>query len=151
MQTAFFKISGVLPEDEAIRLVKKYTEKTYSRKGADIVAKNIAAIDVALKSVVEVKYPNKATSKLHMKSPVPADAPKFVREVLGEMIANRGEHLKASQLPMDGTFPTGTTKYERRNIAEKIPVWNPEICIQCGNCTMVCPHAVIRLKAYEAK
>jgi pyruvate-ferredoxin/flavodoxin oxidoreductase len=149
MQTAFFKISGVLPEDEAIRLVKKYTEKTYSRKGADIVAKNIAAIDVALKSVVEVKYPNKATSKIHMKSPVPADAPKFVREVLGEMIANRGEHLKASQLPMDGTFPTGTTKYERRNIAEKIPVWNSEICIQCGNCTMVCPHAVIRLKAYK--
>jgi pyruvate-ferredoxin/flavodoxin oxidoreductase len=148
MQTAFFKISGVLPEDEAVKLVKKYTEKTYSRKGADIVAKNIAAIDVALKSVVEVKYPGQATSKLHMKSPVPADAPEFVREVLGEMIANRGEHLKASQLPMDGTFPTGTTKYERRNIAEKIPVWNPEICIQCGNCTMVCPHAVIRLKAY---
>jgi pyruvate-ferredoxin/flavodoxin oxidoreductase len=148
MQTAFFKISGVLPQDEAVKLVKKYTEKTYSRKGADIVAKNIKAIDMALDSVVEVKYPNKATSKLHMKSPVPADAPKFVREVLGEMIANRGTELKASQMPMDGTFPTATTKYERRNIAEKIPVWNQEICIQCGNCTMVCPHAVIRLKAY---
>ena len=151
MQTAFFKISGVLPEDEAIKLVKKYTEKTYSRKGADIVAKNIAAIDVALQSVVQVKYPDKATSKIHIASPVPADAPKFVREVLAEMIANRGEHLKVSQMPLDGTFPTGTTKYERRNIAEKIPVWNADLCIQCGNCTMVCPHAVIRLKAYDAK
>ena len=149
MQTAFFKISGVLPSDEAIKLVKKYTEKTYSRKGADVVAKNIAAIDVALTSVVEVKYPNTVTSKIHMRSPVPADAPKFVREVLGEIIANRGDQLKVSQLPLDGTFPTGTTKYERRNIAEKIPVWNEEICIQCGNCTMVCPHAVIRLKAYS--
>jgi len=149
MQTAFFKISGVLPEDEAIRLVKKYTEKTYSRKGADIVAKNIAAIDVALTSVVEVKYPGQATSKLHMKSPVPADAPKFVKEVIGEIIANRGTELKVSQMPLDGTFPTGTTKYERRNLAEKIPVWNEELCIQCGNCTMVCPHAVIRLKAYS--
>ncbi len=149
MQTAFFKISGVLPADEAVKLVKKYTEKTYSRKGADVVAKNIAAIDVALESVVEVKYPGTATSKIHMKSPVPADAPKFVREVLGEMIANRGDKLRVSQMPLDGTFPVGTTKYERRNIAEKIPVWNEELCIQCGNCTMVCPHAVIRLKAYQ--
>ena len=148
MQTAFFKISGVLPQDEAVRLVKKYTEKTYARKGADIVAKNIAAIDVALESVVQVKYPNTVTSKIHMKSPVPADAPKFVKEVLGEIIANRGTKLKVSQMPLDGTFPVGTTKYERRNISEKIPVWNPEICIQCGNCSVVCPHAVIRLKAY---
>jgi pyruvate-ferredoxin/flavodoxin oxidoreductase len=151
MQTAFFKISGVLPTDEAVKLVKKYTEKTYSRKGADVVAKNIKAIDMALDAVSEVKYPGKATSKIHMSSPVPADAPKFVREVLSEMIANKGEFLKVSQLPADGTFPTGTTKYERRNIAEKIPVWNEEICIQCGNCTMVCPHAVIRLKAYDPK
>jgi pyruvate-ferredoxin/flavodoxin oxidoreductase len=151
MQTAFFKISGVLPSDEALKLIKKYTEKTYSKKGADVVAKNIAAIDLAVNEIYEVKYPAQANGKLHMKSPVPADAPKFVKEVLGAMIANEGESLKVSQLPMDGTFPTGTTKYERRNIAEKIPVWNPEICIQCGNCTMVCPHAVIRLKAYDAK
>ena len=148
MQTAFFKISGVLPQDEAVKLVKKYTEKTYARKGADIVAKNIAAIDVALESVVQVKYPLTVTSKIHMKSPVPADAPKFVKEVLGEIIANRGTKLKVSQMPLDGTFPVGTTKYERRNISEKIPVWNPDICIQCGNCSVVCPHAVIRLKAY---
>ncbi|MGO8692687.1 MAG: pyruvate:ferredoxin (flavodoxin) oxidoreductase [Rectinemataceae bacterium] len=151
MQTAFFKISGVLPEAEAVRLVKKYTEKTYSRKGADVVAKNVAAIDLALTEIHEVRYPASADGKLHMKSPVPADAPKFVKEVLGEMIANRGEKLAVSQLPLDGTFPTGTTKYEKRNIAEKIPVWNSDICIQCGNCSMVCPHAVIRLKAYEPK
>ena len=151
MQTAFFKISGVLPTDEAVKLVKKYTEKTYSRKGADVVAKNIKAIDLALDAVAEVKHSGKVTSKIHMSSPVPADAPKFVREVLAEMIANKGEFLKVSQLPADGTFPVGTTKYERRNIAEKIPVWNEEICIQCGNCTMVCPHAVIRLKAYDPK
>jgi pyruvate-ferredoxin/flavodoxin oxidoreductase len=149
MQTAFFKISGVLPQDEAVKLVKKYTEKTYARKGADIVAKNLAAIDLALTEIHEVKYPSAPDGKLHMKSAVPANAPQFVKEVLGEMIANRGEKLKVSQLPLDGTFPTGTTKYEKRNIAEKIPVWNSEICIQCGNCSMVCPHAVIRLKAYE--
>ncbi len=148
MQTAFFKISGVLPTDEAIKLVKKYTEKTYARKGADVVAKNIKAIDMALDAVAEVKHPGKVTSKLHMKSPVPADAPAFVKEVLGEIIAMRGTKLKVSQMPLDGTFPTATTKYERRNIAEKIPVWEPDLCIQCGNCTMVCPHAVIRLKAY---
>ena len=151
MQTAFFTISGVLPAEEALHLIKKYTEKTYARKGADVVAKNIAAIDLAVTEVHEVKYPQTATSKLHMKSPVPADAPQFVKDVLGPMIANEGESLKVSQLPMDGTFPTGTTQYERRNIAEKIPVWNPEVCIQCGQCTMVCPHAVIRLKAYDAK
>jgi pyruvate-ferredoxin/flavodoxin oxidoreductase len=151
MQTAFFKISGVLPEAEAIKLVKKYTQKTYARKGADIVAKNVAAIDLALKEVHEVKYPAKPVGKLKMTPPVPASAPKFVKEVLGEIIAGRGDKIKVSKFPDDGTFPTGTTKYERRNIAEKIPVWNPEICIQCGNCTMVCPHAVIRLKAYDPK
>jgi pyruvate-ferredoxin/flavodoxin oxidoreductase len=148
MQTAFFKISGVLPQDEAVKLVKKYAEKTYARKGADIVAKNIAAIDLALGATAEVKYPGQATSKHSMKSPVPATAPAFVREVLGEMIALRGESVPVSKMPLDGTFPSGTTKYEKRNIAEKIPVWNADICIQCGNCTMVCPHAVIRLKAY---
>ncbi|MGB4585622.1 MAG: pyruvate:ferredoxin (flavodoxin) oxidoreductase, partial [Rectinemataceae bacterium] len=150
MQTAFFKISGVLPEDEAIRLIKKYTEKTYHRKGADVVAKNIAAIDLALTATHQVKV-GAVTSKIRILAPVPAYAPKFVKETLGEMIAMRGEKIPVSKLPDDGTFPTGTTKYEKRNIAEKIPVWNSDICIQCGNCTMVCPHAVIRLKAYDPK
>ncbi|HOV93361.1 MAG TPA: pyruvate:ferredoxin (flavodoxin) oxidoreductase [Spirochaetales bacterium] len=148
MQTAFFKISGVLPSDEAIAYIKKYTEKTYHRKGADIVQKNLDAIDMALNATHEVKI-GAANSQKHMLPPVPASAPKFVKESLGEMIALRGSALPVSKLPEDGTFPTGTTKYEKRNIAEKIPVWNPDICIQCGNCTMVCPHAVIRLKAYD--
>ncbi len=150
MQTAFFKISGVLPEEEAVAMIKKYTEKTYHRKGADIVQKNLVAIDMALNATHKVQV-GKANSTKHMLAPVPAYAPKFVKETLGEMIAMRGEKLPVSKLPDDGTFPTGTTKYEKRNIAEKIPVWNPEICIQCGNCSMVCPHAVIRLKAYEPK
>ncbi|MCX7023268.1 MAG: pyruvate:ferredoxin (flavodoxin) oxidoreductase [Spirochaetes bacterium] len=148
MQTAFFKISGVLPEAEAVTLIKKYTEKTYARKGADIVANNIAAIDLALTECHEVKYPAVATSKRRMLLSVPATAPKFVREVIGEIIAARGDRLPVSSMPDDGTFPSGTTKYEKRNIAERIPVWAADLCIQCGNCSMVCPHACIRLKAY---
>jgi len=149
MQTAFFKISGVLPEAEAVKLVKKYAEKTYIRKGADVVAKNLEAIDLALSATHEVKYPATATSKHKMLAPVPAYAPKFVKEVLGELIALRGDKIKTSQMPADGTFPTGTTKYEKRNIAEKIPSWDSATCIQCGNRTVVCPHAGIRLKAYK--
>jgi pyruvate-ferredoxin/flavodoxin oxidoreductase len=148
MQTAFFKISGVLPEAEAVKLVKKYAEKTYARKGADVVAKNIAAIDMALSEVKEVKV-GPVNSQKKMIAPYTADAPKFVKEVIGEMIAARGEKLKVSQMPDDGTFPTGTTQYEKRNIAEKMPVWNSELCIQCGQCSLVCPHAVIRMKAYD--
>lgn len=151
MQTAFFKISGVLPEAEAVELIKQAIKKTYGKKGEEIVKKNIATIDMALEGVQQVNYPKQVTSKSHMLPPVPETAPKFVKEVLGEIIANRGDKLPVSKLPDDGTFPTGTTKYEKRNIAEKIPVWDPETCIQCGNCTMVCPHAVIRMKAYDPK
>jgi pyruvate-ferredoxin/flavodoxin oxidoreductase len=148
MQTAFFKISGVLPEGEAVGLIKKYTKKTYMRKGADVVQKNLTAIDMALNATQEVKV-GQATSAKHMLAPVPETAPAFVRETLGELIAQRGEKVPVSKIPLDGTFPTATTQYEKRNIAEKIPVWEPSICIQCGNCTMVCPHAVIRMKAYD--
>ena len=150
MQTAFFKISGVLPEDEAIGLIKKYMEKTYYRKGAEVVQKNLVAIDMALNATHQVKV-GVAGSRLRMLSPMPANAPAFVRETLGEMIAARGDKIPVSKLPEDGTFPVGTTKYEKRNLAEKIPTWNSDICIQCGQCTMVCPHAVIRLKAYEPR
>jgi len=148
MQTAFFKISGVLPEAEAVKLIKKYTEKTYERKGKDVVAKNIAAIDLALSATHEVKI-GQANSTHKMIAPVPASAPKFVREVLGKIIQNKGDQLKVSQMPDDGTFPTATTQYEKRNIAEKIPSWDQSICIQCGQCSMVCPHACIRLKTYK--
>jgi len=149
MQTAFFKISGILPEAEAIELIKKSIKKTYGKKGEEIVKKNISTIDMALSAIQEVNYPKTVSSKLKMIPPVPANAPTFVKEVIGEIIGLRGEKIPVSKMPADGTFPTGTTKYEKRNIAEKIPVWDPETCIQCGNCTMVCPHAVIRMKAYS--
>lgn len=151
MQTAFFKIAGILPEDEAIALIKKAIEKTYGKKGPEIVANNIKAVDAALDNLFEVDYPKQVTSNIHMKPAVPEDAPKFVKEVTGEIIAGRGEKIPVSKLPDDGTYPLGTTKYEKRNIAERIPVWNPDVCIQCGDCSAVCPHAVIRMKVYEEK
>jgi len=148
MQTAFFKISGVLPETQAVELIKKYTEKTYLRKGTDIVKKNLNAIDLALNATDEVKI-GAAKSETHMLLPVPENAPAFVRETLGEIILQRGEKVPVSKLPMDGTFPSATTQYEKRNIAEKIPVWEPSLCTQCGYCSLVCPHAVIRMKSYD--
>ncbi len=151
MQTAFFKISGVLPEAEAVDLIKKSIIKTYSKKGKDIVDANISTIDAALAGVEKVDVPAQVTSKTHMLSPVPADAPKFVKEVTGEIIAGRGDKIPVSKLPDDGTYPSATTQYEKRSIAEYIPVWDPETCIQCGDCSAVCPHAVIRLKAYDPK
>jgi pyruvate-ferredoxin/flavodoxin oxidoreductase len=148
MQTAFFQISGILPETEAVELIKKAIKKSYGKKGEEVVKKNIDTIDMALAGIEKVDYPKTASGNIHIIPPVPANSPKFVKEVIGEIIASRGEKLPVSKLPEDGTFPSATTKYEKRNIAEKIPVWDPETCIQCGNCTMVCPHAVIRMKAY---
>lgn len=149
MQTAFFKISGVLPEDQAVQMIKDAIVKTYSKKGRDIVDANIRTVDASLSKIREVSYPKKASSKKHMLAPVPETAPKFVRDVIGEIMANRGDKLPVSALPDDGTFPVGTTKYEKRNIAEMLPVWDPETCIQCGDCSAVCPHATIRMKVYD--
>ena len=151
MQTAFFKISGVLPEDEAVSLIKKTIKKTYGSKGQDIVERNISTIDAALNAIQEVSYPSAASSTLKMVPPVPANAPAFIKKVTGEIIAGRGHLLPVSALPDDGTYPIGTTKFEKRNIAEMIPVWDPEVCIQCGDCSAVCPHATIRMKAYDPK
>jgi pyruvate-ferredoxin/flavodoxin oxidoreductase len=149
MQTAFFKISGVLPEDQAIDLIKKYIKKTYSKKGQDVVEKNIKTIDMALDAIEKVDYPKSTTGDIHMIQIIPDDAPQFIKDVTGEIIAGRGEKIKVSKLPDDGSYPPGTTRYEKRNIAEKIPVWDPETCIQCGDCSAVCPHAVIRMKMYD--
>ncbi len=149
MQTAFFLISGILPEKQALDLIQKSVKKTYGRKGQDVVDKNLQAIEVAKNNIEKVDYPSEALSKLKMIPPVPDSAPAFVKNVLGEIIAKRGTKVAVSELPDDGTYPTGTTKYEKRNVAENIPVWDPEVCIQCGECSLVCPHAAIRLKIYD--
>jgi pyruvate-ferredoxin/flavodoxin oxidoreductase len=150
MQTCFFKLAGVIPADDAIARIKDAIKKTYGKKGGEkVIQQNFAAVDAALANLHEVKYPQQATSKVKMVPPVPAHAPKFVKEVLGVMIANRGDDLPVSALPDDGTFPTGTTQYEKRSIAQDIPIWDPAICIQCGLCALGCPHASIRTKAVD--
>ncbi len=149
MQTCFFAISGVLPREEAIAAIKDAIEKTYGRRGEAIVKKNFEAVDLTLDHLHEVKVPSAATSNLPMVPPVPERAPEFVRDVLGRIIAGEGDLLPVSALPVDGTFPTATAQWEKRNIALEVPIWDEEICIQCGKCVLVCPHAVIRAKVYE--
>jgi len=151
MQTAFFKIANIIPLDVAIKAIKDAIKKSYGKKGEKIVQMNNAAVDGALERVYEVKVPKQVTSKIMMRPPVPGNAPDFVKDVTGELIALRGDKLPVSKMPPDGKFPTGTTKYEKRNIAVDIPQWEPDICIQCGTCSFVCPHATIRIKAYDQK
>jgi pyruvate-ferredoxin/flavodoxin oxidoreductase len=146
MQTCFFAISGVLPRDEAINQIKKSIEKTYGKKGPEVVKKNFAAVDHTLAHMYEVKVPGKVTATRSMPPIVSEAAPDFVKRVTSVMIANKGDLLPVSAFPVDGTWPTATTKWEKRNIALEIPVWDPTICIQCNKCVMVCPHASIRAK-----
>ena len=149
MQTCFFAISGVLPKDDAINAIKVAIKKTYSKRGEAVVQKNYAAVDQALAHLYEVSYPDTISSKLTRRLPVPAESPDFVRDVLGKMITGDGDDLPVSAMPVDGTYPSGTTQWEKRNLALDIPVWEDDLCIQCGKCTFVCPHAVIRQKVYE--
>jgi pyruvate-ferredoxin/flavodoxin oxidoreductase len=150
MQTCFFKLSGMLPEDEAIEQIKASIKKIYGKKGGGkVVEQNYVAVDAAVASLHKVNYPAQVTSQLHMVPPVPETAPQFVKDVLGMMIANRGDDLTVGAMPADGTFPTGTTQYEKRSIAQDVPVWDAKICIQCGLCSLVCPHATIRMKAFD--
>jgi pyruvate-ferredoxin/flavodoxin oxidoreductase len=142
MQTCFFAISGVLPREEAIASIKKTIEKTYGKRGEAIVRKNYAAVDDSLANLHEVRVPSKVTSFFDVLPPVPAQAPDFVRSVLGRIIAGEGDSLPVSALPPDGTFPTGTAQWEKRNIAQQIPVWDEDLCIQCGKCVLVCPLAL---------
>ena len=176
MQTCFFAISGILPEAQAIEQIKQSIRKTYGKRGEAVVQKNFQAVDATLEHLYEVNVPTAIADAIHLASaagtaepvrtnghgrgkplpmltrrpPVPVEAPDFVRRVLGPMIEGSGDSLPVSALPCDGTYPSGTAQWEKRNIGLEIPVWDPDICIQCGKCVMVCPHAVIREKVYDA-
>ncbi len=151
MQTCFFAISGVLPQKQAIDEIKKSIKKTYAKKGDVIVQKNFGAVDKALSNLHKVKVPENATSTYDLKSIVPSDAPEFVREVTAEIMAGRGDDIPVSKFPIDGAWPMATTQWEKRCIALEIPVWDEDICIQCGKCVIICPHATIRAKMFEPK
>jgi pyruvate-ferredoxin/flavodoxin oxidoreductase len=151
MQVCFFAISGILPKDESIEKIKESIRKTYSKKGDEIVKLNLKAVDNTLSHLHDVKVPEKVTGVFDILPPVPENSPEYVRDVLGEIIAGRGDLLPVSAFPVDGTFPSATAQWERRNIALDIPVWDESICIQCGKCAIVCPHATIRIKVYDEK
>jgi pyruvate-ferredoxin/flavodoxin oxidoreductase len=161
LQTCFFAISGVLPTDEAIAAIKKALEKSYGKRGPEVVARNNAAVDAAVHALRQVPVPAEALSAeapplavpqaqaMSAQSPVFLGAPEFVRTVTATMLAGRGDELPVSALPADGTYPSGTARYEKRNISDLVAVWDPETCIQCGNCSFVCPHSVIRSTFYS--
>jgi pyruvate-ferredoxin/flavodoxin oxidoreductase len=146
MQTCFFALSGVLPRDEAITKIKEFIKKSYGKRGEPVIRQNFAAVDAALAHLREIAVPETATATIELVSKVPLDAPEFVRNVTAEMIAGRGDRLPVSAFPEDGTYPVGTTRWEKRNIAQDVPVWEPDLCIECGKCVMVCPHSTIRAK-----
>jgi pyruvate-ferredoxin/flavodoxin oxidoreductase len=148
MQTCFFALSGVLPKDEAVKKIKDSIKKTWGARGDQIVQMNFAAVDSALANLHEVKVPDRVTSNFSRPPAVPDEAPDFVKNVLAKIIVNKGEEIPTSAMPVDGTFPTATTQWEKRNIALEIPVWDSDTCIQDGKCVMVCPHAAIRQKVY---
>ncbi len=151
MQVCFFALSGVLPREEAVAEIKASIRQTYGTKGDEMVQMNLKAVDRALERLFEVKVPERADSPLELAPPVPREAPAFVRDVLGEIIAGRGDELPVSALPCDGTYPVGTARWEKRNLALEIPVWDSDICIQCGKCALVCPHSAIRIKVYDPR
>ncbi len=152
MQVCFFALAGVLPQEEAIAKIKQAIDKTYGKKGAEVVRMNLQAVDNTLDNLHKVDVPQTIptpnSSLLTPHSPLNS-APEFVREVLGKIMVWEGDDLPVSTLPVDGTFPVGTAKWEKRNVAEEIPVWEPDVCVQCGKCVMVCPHSAIRAKAYQ--
>jgi len=149
MQTCFFAISGVLPREEAIAQIKAAVEKSYGMKGEAVVRQNFAAIDLTLSNLFEVQVPGQLSSTIELPPVVPSFAPEFVQKVTAEIIRGHGDDLPVSAMPIDGTFPTATAQYEKRNIALEIPVWDPETCIQCGKCVIICPHAAIRMKVFD--
>ncbi len=151
MQACFFAISGVLPREEAIEKIKSSIRTTYGKKGDDVVKQNIQAVDDTLSNLHQVTIGSVADSKKKLREPIVGEAPDFVCNVLAKIIAGEGDDIPVSNLPADGTYPSGTSKFEKRNLADEIPVWEPDICIQCAKCALVCPHAVIRAKVYDPK
>lgn len=149
MQTCFFALSDVIDKDVALGKIKYAIEKTYSRKGRALVEKNFAAVDQALANLYQVEVPESVSSSAAEKETVSALAPEFVKSVTAEMIRGKGDLIPVSMLPADGTYPSGTSQWEKRNIAQRIPIWQSEDCIQCGNCSLICPHAAIRAKFYD--
>jgi pyruvate-ferredoxin/flavodoxin oxidoreductase len=149
MQTCFFAISGVLPREEAIAKIKESIRKTYGKRGEPVVRQNYAAVDAALAHLYEVQVPTRVTSLRERPAAVSPAAPEFVRNVTAEILAGRGDQLPVSAFPADGTYPTATARWERRNVALDVPVWEPDLCIECGKCVMVCPHSCIRAKVYD--
>jgi pyruvate-ferredoxin/flavodoxin oxidoreductase len=150
LQTCFFAISGVLPQAEAIEKITASIEKTYRRQGDEVVERNIRAVESTLQGLRRVELPDRVSSDRDTRPVVPAHAPEFVQRVTARMMIGRGDELPVSALPVDGTYPSSTTRYEKRNISEQVAIWDPELCIQCGNCSFVCPHSVIRTRYYNA-
>ncbi len=151
MQVCFFSLSKVIPIEKATAAIKRFIKKTYDKKGEKIVNANLDAVDNSLSNLHEVKIPSKPNSSLPKHLSVPVEAPEFVQKVTAKIIAGEGDDLPVSAFSPDGTFPSGTTQWEKRNFAQEIPAWDPDTCIQCGKCVMVCPHAVIRAKVYDSK
>lgn len=149
LQTCFFAISYVMPKEEAIDYIKSAIRKTYGRKGEEVVQKNFRAVDQTLENLFRINYTDYAIGNREIEAPISGDAPEFVQNVLAKIIAGDGDDLPVSAFPVDGTYPNGTTKWEKRNIAEQVPVWDPQLCSQCGKCYFVCPHAAIRVKVYD--
>ncbi|MCE5323876.1 pyruvate:ferredoxin (flavodoxin) oxidoreductase [bacterium] len=149
MQAAFFKLTGILPEEQAVTAIKNAIKKSYGKYGDKVVEMNYKAVEAGMTEFAEVKYPNKVTSTFKMPPVVSENAPEFVKTVTAEIMAGRGDDLPVSKMPVDGKFMTGTTAFEKRNIAVDIPEWDPDLCIQCGFCSLYCPHAAIRMKAYD--
>ena len=149
MQTCFFAISGVLPRDEAIARIKHTIEKTYAKRGAEVVQRNYEAVDTALAHLQQVAVPAMPIASYRVPPLPPPEVPDFVKQVTTVMLANHGDRLPVSAFPIDGTWPVGTAKWEKRNLASEIPVWDQGLCIQCNKCALVCPHAAIRVKVYR--
>lgn len=151
MQTCFFAISGVLPKEEAIEQIRKSIKKTYGSKGEEVVKKNFAAVEKTLENLFKVDVSGQKVSDVELRPAVSENAPVYVRNTLSKIISGRGDDVAVSEMPVDGTFASGTAQWEKRNIALEVPVWDESICIQCGKCALICPHATIRIKAYDGK